>query len=98
MSVLKRQQNWDGSCNSQEKEVQDQHNYRSINQFGLLTICIAAIAISLIFFLFYRYEKRTGEKQLVKDGFALCSLIADLVRHPLMVEDKYRNLNLLDYV
>ncbi len=98
MAVLKRRQNQDIPSNSQEKKAGDHYNSRCINQFGLLTIGVAAITISLIFLLFYRYEKRTGEKQLVKDGVTLCSLIADLVRHTLLGEDKFRNLNLLDYV
>lgn len=106
MAVSKTRQNQDIPSNSQEKEAGDHYNSRSINQFGLLTIGVAAITISLIFLLFYRYEKRTGEKQLVKDGVTLCSLITDLVRHTLrqgagpspMGEDKFRNLNLLDYV
>ena len=98
MAGLKRRQNRDIPSNSEEKEGRGHYNSRSINQLGLLAIGVAAITISLIFLLFYRYEKRTGEKQLIKDGVTLCSLTADLVRHALLGEDKFQNLNLLDYV
>ncbi|MEW5801013.1 MAG: ATP-binding protein [bacterium] len=104
MAVMKRQKKCELSVESQDsadsRKAADecQLNSRSINQFGLLTITVAAIAICLILFLLYHYEKKIGEKQLIRDGFTLCSLIADLVRTPRMVEENFRNLNVLDYV
>lgn len=99
MTILKRQQNPNVSCILPEEGKEGQGSSKIINKFGLLVIVVATIIVSLILFLFYRYEKRTGEKQLAKDGFTLCSLIADLVRQELLVDgNKSRDLNLLDYV
>ena len=73
-------------------------NYQSINQFGLLTLGIALVAIVVIFMLFHFYGKKTGEGRLIKDGSALCTLITDVVRQELFIENQNKDLNLLNYV
>ncbi|MEW6380621.1 MAG: ATP-binding protein [bacterium] len=98
MTILKRQHNPGISWTLPEEDNKGQDNSKIVNRFGLLIIGVAAITVSLILFLFYRYEKRTGEKQLARDGFTLCSLIADLVRQEVLVDNQPRDLNLLDYV
>ncbi|MCL6582569.1 MAG: PAS domain-containing protein [bacterium] len=92
----KQQQEISGKFQDEEKKTWDSSNI--FNRLGLLIIGIAAIAILLILFSFYSYEKRAGERRLVKDGFSLCSLIADLIQHEFQMETQKRNLNLLDYV
>ena len=81
-----------------KRKRENSKGYKSLNRFGLLTLVIAAMVVILVFFLFYHYEKKTGVKQLMKDGSALCSLITDAARQELFLENGNRNLNLIDYV
>ena len=52
--------------------------YQSINKFGVAALSIAVVFIIVMFVLFFHFEKKIGENQLLKDGTALCHLIADV--------------------
>ncbi|MGA1823235.1 MAG: ATP-binding protein [bacterium] len=71
---------------------------KHINLLGLVAIIISGAIIITIIMLFSHYEEKAGEKQLMKDGTSLCTLITDAARQEYFIDSTKINLNLIDYV